>query len=204
LTAELLDKKENMSLFDIAYDITMQHEGGYAFDPVDTGGETYKGIARRFHPNWTGWGYIDAAKLTHSGKKDFLESLGNNMELRMAVRLFYISNFWNIFSGDDIKEQILANTLFDTAVSMGASRAILFLQKGLNVLNKNATLWEDLVEDGQFGNKTHAVLLKISSEDTKILVKMIMVLRGGHYIEFMRKSPIQEKFARGWFNRTLL
>lgn len=30
------------------------HEGGYSNDPIDLGGETYKGIARNAHPNWQG------------------------------------------------------------------------------------------------------------------------------------------------------
>ena len=29
-----------------AFEITLEHEGGYVFDKDDAGGETYKGVAR--------------------------------------------------------------------------------------------------------------------------------------------------------------
>ncbi len=38
------------------------HEGGYTNDPVDVGGETYRGIARRYNPQWEGWDLIDDTK----------------------------------------------------------------------------------------------------------------------------------------------
>ena len=44
-----------MAEFKKAYDKTMGHEGGYVHDPDDAGGETYKGISRRYHPGWEGW-----------------------------------------------------------------------------------------------------------------------------------------------------
>lgn len=42
-----------------SYDILIKHEGGYVNDPDDKGGETYKGIARKFNPDWKGWKIID-------------------------------------------------------------------------------------------------------------------------------------------------
>ncbi|MFM7564688.1 MAG: glycosyl hydrolase 108 family protein, partial [Planctomycetota bacterium] len=39
-----------MADFAIAFDETMINEGGYVDDPDDRGGETYRGVARRFHP----------------------------------------------------------------------------------------------------------------------------------------------------------
>ena len=48
-----------MANFIKSYEITCKHEGGYSFDPDDAGGETYKGISRRFNPQWSGWKIID-------------------------------------------------------------------------------------------------------------------------------------------------
>ena len=42
-----------MANFSDAYALTSAHEGGYVNDPVDRGGETYRGIARRYFPNAT-------------------------------------------------------------------------------------------------------------------------------------------------------
>ncbi|MBW1801582.1 MAG: hypothetical protein JRJ85_12745, partial [Deltaproteobacteria bacterium] len=44
-----------MAKFDEAFEKTTAIEGGYVFDPDDAGGETYKGISRRFNPSWGGW-----------------------------------------------------------------------------------------------------------------------------------------------------
>src|SRR2546426_796362 len=51
-----------MADFDYALTQLLKVEGGYANDPRDPGGETYKGISRVFWPNWSGWPLIDAAK----------------------------------------------------------------------------------------------------------------------------------------------
>ena len=51
-----------MADFKEAFELTLAHEGGYVKDPDDRGGETYKGIARRYNPGWSGWARIDKAK----------------------------------------------------------------------------------------------------------------------------------------------
>ncbi len=42
---------------------TLEFEGGYANDPADSGGETFRGISRRNWPQWEGWPLIDQAKV---------------------------------------------------------------------------------------------------------------------------------------------
>ena len=122
------------------------------------------------------------------------------------MRQFYKVEYWDKFSGDEIRPQDVANELFDTAVNMGTHRAVLFLQTGLNVLNRNGALWADLVVDGIFGRATLAALKGHDALETEpdILLKILNVLQGAHYIEYMTKSPTQEKYARGWFNRVAI
>lgn len=187
-----------MADFEEAYQITLGHEGGYDNDPDDAGGETYKGIARHYWPNWKGWRIVDAAKeeTTFPGN---LEKIG---VLRDVVKEFYKEQFWNRFWGDDISDQLIANEMFDTAVNMGVSKAVKFLQTGLNVLNRNGKLYADIVDDGDFGTNTfNALNSYLVQEEADLLYKVINVLQGNHYIEYMKKSPIQEKYARGWFKR---
>lgn len=187
-----------MADFDVAYDITLAHEGGYDNDPDDAGGETYKGVARKYYPTWAGWAIIDAAK----EEPDFPNSLKDNIVLDSMIREFYKLNYWNRFAGDDLSEQLLANELFDTGVNMGVSRAVEFLQKALNVLNRNGKLYDDIGEDGKFGNDTiNALSAYLSTDSVNLLLKIINVLQGMHYVNYMTKNPTQEKYARGWFNR---
>jgi len=95
-------------------------EGGYANDPDDAGGETYKGIARKFWPRWSGWAIIDVAK-KQSG---YERALNRNMQLNDAVIAFYKVNFWDKVGGDFIASQTIANNLVDAAVNEGIKGAV--------------------------------------------------------------------------------
>lgn len=183
-----------MANFDEAFDITMGHEGGYSNDPHDAGGETYRGIARNYHPSWSGWNVIDDTKPNI-----------DDDELDPYVREFYEANFWDRLRLDDFDDQDVANEMFDTAVNMGVSRAGKFLQECLNYLNRNEALFNDLVVDGKIGPASLAALNEIESNgDEYVLLVMLNVCQGRHYMEYMRKSPTQEKYARGWFSRVSL
>jgi len=187
-----------MADYDVAFDITLAHEGGYDNDPDDAGGETYKGVARKYYPTWAGWAIIDAAK----EEPNFPDSLKGNIVLDSMIREFYRINYWNRFDGDGLSEQLLANELFDTGVNMGVSRAVEFLQKALNVLNRNGKLYDDIGEDGKFGNDTITALSAyLSTDSVNLLLKIMNVLQGMHYVNYMTKNPTQEKYARGWFAR---
>lgn len=191
-----------MADFKSAYYLTMGHEGGYANDPDDVGGETYKGIARNYHSSWEGWKIVDMYKKEGSGARELNEKLKNNPEMIQLVEMFYKQHFWDVNRLDSFRSQHIANEMFDTGVNMGTTRAAEFLQKALNVLNKNGQLYEDLVVDGKIGPKSISALNNILDRNEEaLLYKIINVLQGNHYIEFMNKSPVQEKFARGWFNR---
>ena len=48
-----------MDHFKEAFTKTMSEEGGYNFDRMDPGGETYMGISRVYWPSWEGWVIID-------------------------------------------------------------------------------------------------------------------------------------------------
>jgi len=183
-----------MANFDEAFDITMKHEGKYSNDKDDVGGETYRGIARNYHPYWLGWNIIDDTKpnIDYS-------------QMDPYVRDFYEDKFWDINLLDNCDSQVIANEMFDTGVNMGTSRAAKFLQECLNYLNRNGSLFDELVVDGKIGNASLAALNEILvSGDEKILLIMMNVCQGRHYMEYMKKSPIQEKYARGWFSRVKL
>lgn len=180
-----------------AYTKTMGHEGGYVNDPDDFGGETYKGISRKYNPSWDGWFIVDA----HKGHDDFHDNLAKDVLLAQSVRNFYKERYFDPYVGDDMPDA-LAQEMFDTSVNMGVGRAVKFLQIALNMLNRNEKLYPDMVEDGDYGNTTHKALytyLGVDSQEN--LLKIINILQGMHYINFMKKSPTQEKYARGWLKR---
>lgn len=189
--------------FNKAFESTMGHEGGYVSDPDDAGGETYRGVSRRYHPHWPGWYVIDYLK-KQSG---FPDNLTGHANLQEEVRCFYKREFWDCFRGDKLASitPSLALEMFDTAVNMGAGRAVMFLQEALNSLNRDQSLFPDLVVDGGFGSKSMSALTEYGKHDKpELLLKVMNVLQGHHYLEYMGKDHSQEKYARGWFNRVTL
>jgi len=179
-----------MADFNIAFEKTMEHEGLYSSNKYDFGGETYRGISRKYHPEWEGWATFDKQR-----------SNINHGELDHLVRSFYKEHYWdpNLLSSFP---QDVANEMFDTGVNLGRRTAAKFLQQALSYLNKNEQLFPDLVDDGIVGPKTIKALNIIHNrKETKLLLKIMNVLQGYHYLSYMKKSPTQEVFARGWFKR---
>jgi len=187
-----------MANFKEAYDKTMGHEGGYVNDPDDVGGETYKGISRRYHPGWEGWKIIDGTKQA----PNFPDNLDALASVQQMVEGFYKDHYWDPFRGDEIPPQELAEEMFDTGVNMGIKRSVKFLQRSLNVLNRNGKLFPDMTDDGVLGRNTMGSLMKYLKRDSvDLLLKIMNTLQANHYLAYMKKSPIQEKYCRGWFER---
>ena len=189
-----------MADFNVAYDKTMKIEGGYTNNPADKGGETYGGISRKFFPNWSGWKIIDETK----GKQVWEQLIENNQQLKSLQRSFYKQEFWDKLYGDKIASEIIAHELFDTAVNMGSKASVEFLQRSLNIMNRNGKLYSDIVSDGVMGDGTIQTLKKYLAVDVDLdLLVWMNVLQGMRYIQIMEKDRTQETFARGWSKRIL-
>jgi lysozyme family protein len=175
-------------------------EGGYANDPNDKGGETYRGISRVFNPDWEGWPLVDEARK----KPGFPHSLPHESALNDMVTEFYFA-LWSSLPCQAVPQN-LAEAIFDTATNNGAKRAIQFLQVALNALNCNGLYWAEVTPDGNYGPKTMtAVKVLIDGrQEAKLLVKTFGIVRGNFYLDIMAKRPDQEKFARSWLNRVNL
>ena len=74
-----------MADFEIAYGETEIREGGYVNDPADRGGETHRGVARKFHPKWPGWKIVDKYKADFPN--DFVRRINDDQELVETVTL---------------------------------------------------------------------------------------------------------------------
>lgn len=110
-----------MASFNKAYQILKPNEGGYRNVSWDRGGETYRGITRKWWPSWTGWNWIDNYK-AHNG------AISNGKvfpELEGAVMEFVKNNYWQPIKGDQINNQQLANMVLDFKYQSGqAARKI--------------------------------------------------------------------------------
>jgi len=189
-----------MTPYEKAYTETMGIEGIYSNDPKDFGGETYKGIARKKNPDWHGWTFIDEAKK----KPGFPASIKGNALIEELVKDFYRAQFWNHVWGDKVAalSPDIASEMFDTAVNQGEHWAIIYLQQALNLLNRNGSLYPDLVEDGSIGEKSITALQTYLQRDpVSMLLLWMNIFQGARYAEIMKKSPTQEGYARGWAKR---
>ena len=93
--------------FDEAYKKTALFEGGYVNDPVDRGGETFRGISRKNHPGWSGWILVDmavrAARAAGHPARSKAEAahvnnwFKNHRSMDQLVKNFYKANFWDVF-----------------------------------------------------------------------------------------------------------
>jgi len=173
-------------------------EGKYVDDSVDVGGETYCGISRRYHPDWSGWIIIDARK----SDPLFPACLEQEDALHFSIKSFYKYRYWDFFWGDAMPSDRLAQKMLNVAVNPGPALAVMYLQRALNVLNRNTVLYMDILVDGVYGPRTHKALKQYLQKDAvTYLLKTILIQQGMHYLDYMKRSPEQEKYARGWFNR---
>lgn len=169
----------------------IQREGGYSNDPTDAGGETNWGItiktARRN-------GYLGPMK-------DMPREVAANI-----YRLeFWINPGWADLAAIDHANaglQLVAEELLDTGVNMGPGTAGKFLQRSLNVLNRQGADWPDLVVDGEAGRATREAvkgLMKARPVDgLAVLNRMLNSLQSVRYIEIAEANPSQERFQFGW------
>ena len=166
-------------------DVLIGKEGGYSNDPKDSGGETIWGItiftARSF-------GYT-----------------GNMRDMTKDVaKEIYRSRYWIQPKYSEVFKlnPEIAFELFDTGVNAGTSTASKFLQRALNVLNLEGTLYPDMAVDGVIGAMTlealRTFLVKRGKDGNGVLLKMLNSLQSVKYIEIAEANKTQERFQFGW------
>ena len=158
-------------VFDKSVEVTLIHEGGYSNYREDRGGETKYGISKRSYPA------LDIPNLTMD-----------------EAREIYRRDFWDRVRCGEIEYPALAAKVFDAAVLMGPSAAVLCVQRAVNRMGA------ELVEDGAIGPKT---IQAVNSEDDAGLVLTLfigeLVLR---YLDIANR-PDQHVFLRGWLIRAV-
>lgn len=176
-----------MADFQKAYRRTCKNEGGYVNDSRDRGGETWRGVARKYHPNWAGWKIIDRIKPQCKSISELNKVLFANRELESLVLSFYKAGFWDVGRLDEFTSQLLAENVFDAAVHCGPAVAARFLQKAVNV-----------EVDGKIGNQTLAAANKANERET---VDSYVNIREQYHTAVVVKNPSQKVFLKNWIAR---
>ncbi len=146
-----------MANFNDALDKTLIFEGFYSNIAKDNGGETYCGVSRRSFPDWVGWNAVDKFK-SEFGQPVYNQEI---TEADKYVEEFYRKTFWFHIKGDEIKNQNLANLIFDVAVNCGTRFSVLIAQEVL----RDCFGFLDITLDGKVGHKTLEALNSI--QDSK-------------------------------------
>ena len=101
-------------------------------------------------------------------------------------------------------DQDVANELYDTAVNQGVRSASKYLQRSLNLLNRDQRDWDDIKVDGAVGAKTLQVLSACLSKGKRWKSGLLKCLNGEQYYRYRAISQFsskQEKFFHGWLKR---
>lgn len=175
-----------MSPFERAIKHTIGVEGDYSDDAADSGGKTRFGIteavARAF-------GYEGSMK---------------ELPYDTAVAI-YRKNYWDMLRLDDVSEysDSIALEVFDTSVNIGTGTAGRFLQRILNVMNREGKDYPDITVDGHIGLMSiaslKAFLHRRGDAGEKVIVEALNSLQGEYYISLAEQRPKDEAFAFGWF-----
>jgi len=111
----------------------LKHEGGYVNDPIDAGGETNYGIAKRWYPN------VDIKNLT-----------------KEQAKKIYHQDYWRPAKCDEVPKQ-LRHIYFDMCVNFGKKGAVKVLQQAANSKNR-----DKINIDGGIGPNTLKAIQNIS------------------------------------------
>jgi lysozyme family protein len=182
-----------MSRAELAIQRTLQAEGGYSNLSSDRGGRTYKGISEKNWPEWEGWKIIDKHEPLKQGE------VIADPQMDELVNDFYIINFWNPLQLAKFNSQEICNEIFDSAVNNGHKTAVMFLQEGLNLLNRNERDYKDMPVDGIPGPVTISITNNFSN--TQALLKTLNGLQFCRYKAICDKDPGQEVNFLGWLHR---
>lgn len=142
----------------------IQREGGYVNDPADPGGETKFGISKRSYPA------LDIPNLTED-----------------TAREIYFVDFWQP-AGCDGMPQVVAEVVFDFAVTSSVRRSVRALQQAAGV-----------TIDGDVGPKTLAAVAGAAD----LVAARFTLIRMAYYADLAMKQKKHQKHLAGWIRRSV-
>ena len=163
----------------------VKREGGYVNNPKDRGGPTC-------------WGITEAVARRHEYKGGMKE-LPRELAVKMYLQDYVIApGFYQIAA----LNAAIAEELVDSGVNCGPGRPGPWLQRILNLLNREANLFPDLVVDGILGTETRAALSTVlrhrGKDGETVIINALNCLQGAYYVEITEKRAANEEFFFGW------
>jgi len=155
------------------------------YDPQDPGGQTARGISRRYNPEWTGWQLVD-------------QGITSGSMFDQYVNGFYWQKYRPLWTAlpPRVREAVV-----DAVINMGPGRpgddrlgGIELLQEALCRLAKSRYV----KVDGDYGPKTREA---VKYADPSALAFAVCALRLADYGLRGRNGKVARKYLDGWINR---
>lgn len=166
-------------------DGVIEREKGYANNPSDAGGETMWGIT-----------IATARRNEYTGA---MRDLTRDQAAAIYMREYVIAPGFARIAAINIS---IAEELVDSGVNCGPGRPGKWLQRTLNLLNRQAQLFPDLVVDGALGPASQAALLYVLNhrgiDGEKVILRALNCLQGAYYMEITENRAANEEFFFGW------
>jgi lysozyme family protein len=163
----------------------IQREAGYVNNPADRGGPT-------------NWGITEATARRH-GYTGLMRDLP-----RATAELIYLREYVTGPGFDKVAaiHAGIGEELVDSGVNCGPARPGPWLQRTLNLLNRQAKLFSDLVVDGALGPATLAALKSVlaqrGADGATVILRTLNCLQGAYYAEITERREANEEFFFGW------
>ena len=112
-----------------------RYEGFYSNHPLDGGGETLYGIARKTGaPFPEFWAIVDM----YRARPNFPQNMVGDKQLVTMKNAWYKKNYWNVLKGDQIKSQKLAEQIVDMGINSGVGTAARLVYRMLGLPEKTS------------------------------------------------------------------
>jgi len=163
----------------------LDREKGYVNNPKDKGGPTC-------------WGITEATARRH-GYTGSMRDLTRDQAAGVYLREYVTEPGFMRIAAINLA---IAEELVDSGVNCGTGRPGPWLQRTLNLLNREAKLFPDLVVDGVLGPATQAALLYVlrhrGAAGEKVILRCLNCLQGVYYMEITERRAANEEFFFGW------
>lgn len=172
---------KSMAQFEISRKKTLEDEGFYSDRSADAGGKTMYGIKESV------------------ARKHGWKGAMRDLPLELANKIYKI-DYWDFLRLSEVKDQDIANELFDTAVNCGPGFAAKALQLVLNAFNRYEQDWPDIAEDGNVGPITIRTLNKAVKKRKSNILKGLNVEQGARYNRLARNKKRKDELnINGWY-----
>jgi lysozyme family protein len=180
-------REDAMTAFQMAFAKTFAVEGAMSDDTKDSGGPTRFGITE--------------VVARANGYEGTMETLPFEFAQKVLK-----TQWWDLLNLEQVAKysQLVAEEVFDTAVNCGQGIAGKFLQRALNVLNREEKDFPDIRADGLVGPMTIQALRlylvrRHRERGEELLLRVLNALQGARYVEIAEARRKDERFVYGWF-----